>query len=109
MPTNTEWQELSDNCTWARIDNYNGTGVSGNLAVSKIASYTDKSIFIPDAGYMDGTNLHDTGSYGSYWSSSLHATYPFGAWYAYFYSGLVYGYRGNRYCGFSVRPVSESE
>ena len=59
------------------------------------------SIFLPAAGYRDGT-----GSYGFYWSSSLYESRPSLAWYVYFYSGnVVSGNSYDRDLGRSVRPV----
>ena len=66
------------------------------------------SIFLPAAGYRDGTGLLYTGSDGLYWSSSLRTDYPGSAWYVTFYSDYVYRSSGaDRYDGLSVRPVSE--
>ena len=68
---------------------------------------TSATLFLPAAGFRNDTDLDDTGSYGLCWSSSLYTDYPNYAWYLYFYSGDADTYYGNRYYGFSVRPVSE--
>ena len=68
------------------------------------AMQTAGAVFLPAAGYRDGTSVSNVGSYGHYWSSS------------YFYSngacGVLFGSGGlstediiNRYRGFSVRLV----
>ena len=65
-------------------------------------------VFLPAAGYRNGTSVPGAGSNGRYWSSS-----PYGTSYAYrvsFYSGDLYlANSGYRYSGFSVRLVREVE
>ena len=107
VPTYAEWKELRNNCTWTWTDNYNGTGIAGRIVTSNVEGYKDKSIFLPVAGYRLDADLYGAGSLGGYWSSSLNTDYPSYAWYVYFDSSDVDGYRGYRYDGFSVRPVSE--
>ena len=108
IPTEAEWQELNTMCTWTWTSNYNGTGVSGMIVTSNVSGYTDKSIFLPAAGFRYDTGLGDVGSYGYYWSSSLFADDPVGAWDVYFNSGGVSKYDNVsfRCLGLSVRPVS---
>ena len=45
IPTEAEFQELIDNCTWTRTT---VGGVGGYLVTSNIPGYTDKSIFLSD-------------------------------------------------------------
>ncbi len=100
MPTQTEMNELLDNCTqvWTTQNGVNGrlfTGPNGN------------SIFLPAAGGRDGSELFDAGTFGLYWSSSLHSDYSNNAWSLYFYSdhyGVSIDFGGRRY-GFTVRAV----
>ncbi len=106
MPTEAEWTELRNNCTWTWVTNYNGSGINGRLVKSKTNS---NSIFLPAAGYRLDTYLDNVGSYGSYWSSSLDTGYPGGAWDVYFYSGGVDRGIGYRYYGQSVRPVRDDQ
>ena len=91
MPTQTECQELLDNCTvtWTKQN-----GVNGYLLTSKNNS---NSIFLP--------TLKSGSSAGYYWSSSLCTNYwAFSAWHLYFDSQQkVDG--SNRKNGYSVRPV----
>lgn len=54
MPTVEEMIELRDNCSW-RQERVNG--VLGYWAISKKPGYTDKKIFIPFTGSMNGTSL----------------------------------------------------
>ncbi len=101
MPTKAEIEALlALSKEW--VSNYNGSGIHGYKFTGN-----GNTIFLPAAGYRDGTGLTDAGSYGSYWSSSLYAGRPDSAWYGYFYSGSVSWGIVSRYYGFSVRPVSE--
>ena len=100
MPTDAEWTELRNNCTWTWTTQ---NGVNGRKVTSKV---NGNSIFLPAAGARYGTTLYDAGSYGGYWSSALNTGYPGSAYYVYFYSDGVYRYYGyGRYYGQSVRPV----
>ncbi len=104
MPTTEEWQELYGNTTstWTTEN-----GVDGRRFTSK--TDTDKSIFLPAAGYRDGTSLNFVGSAGYYWSGSLYADHPLCADGMNFVSDLVFPFINPRYCGFSVRPVCPSQ
>ena len=102
MPTQTEMQELIDNCTvtWTTQNGVNGrlfTGPNGN------------SIFLPAAGGRSGSELYGAGTNGYYWSSSLVSVADY-AWYLDFGSGGGYGmYDNYRGFGFSVRAVCQSQ
>jgi hypothetical protein len=98
MPTKAEQDELRTKCTW---DWTTQNGVYGY----KVTGPNGNSIFLPAAGYLVGGALNLAGSGGYYWSSSLYTDGPSGAYYVYFSSGGVDWYYGNRYYGFSVRPV----
>ncbi len=100
MPTKAEQDELRNNCTWTwTIQN----GVKGYKVTSKT---NGNSIFLPAAGYRDGTYLLDSGSNGYYWLSSLNGNNRY-ADTLYFYSGYSAHSGGIRCTGLSVRPVSE--
>ena len=104
MPTDAELTELREQCTWTWTSQ---NGVYGYKVTSNKSGYTNKSIFLPAAGYRNDRSLNDAGSYGYYWSSSLRTEYPYGAWYVKF-SSDYYVYRHSnylRYYGQSVRPV----
>lgn len=100
MPTQSEFNELYQNCTWTwttqnYVDGYKVTGSNGNW------------IFLPAAGYRYGTDLSIGGSNAYYWSST-----PFDdlgiAYGLYFHSSNIYpDYGSNRCNGQSVRPVTE--
>ena len=106
IPTDEEWRELRENCSWTWTDI---NGVEGDMVTSNIAGYTDKWIFLPAAGYMDQYGLHNYGghgrTYGRYWSSSLYTDYPYVAWTSYFNSSDVGYWYDNRTLGKSVRPI----
>lgn len=94
IPTEKEFQELIDNCTWTLITL---NGVNGYRVTSKKSCYTDRSIFLPAAGYR--------GEEGNYWSSSLGIGDPDYARYLYFSSFDLDTYNSRRNRGLSVRPV----
>ena len=99
MPTYDEMEELVDNCYWEwttqnGVKGYKVTGPNGN------------SIFLPAAGYRDGSSLDRAGSLGNYWSSTPNESNSHHAWDLNFNSSeydMSYYYR---YYGRSVRPVS---
>ena len=101
MPTSAEFYELINNCTmtWTTQN-----GVDGRLFTSK---KNGKSIFLPAAGFRDGSSLYGAGSSGYYRSSSLNSYYPYDAYDLYFRSSNVTSDHYIRCYGRSVRPVSE--
>lgn len=74
MPTDDEFRELLNNCSFVKTTQ---NDVSGYKITSMKSGFTDRSIFLPAAGYYDGTNKNRVGSYGVYWSSSLSTTSGF--------------------------------
>lgn len=105
IPTEAEWTELINNCTWTWTDDYNGTGIAGRIVTSNKVGYTEKSIFLPAAGYRGGSSTVLVGSYGYYWSSSLTTGTPYFAFYLHFISDDFFrGYTDRQY-GLPVRPV----
>jgi len=102
MPTKAECQELIDNCT-STLTTING--VNGRLFTGKKPGYTDKSIFLPGAGYGSSYTRGDAGSVGYYWSSTFNVANH--AWGLFSYPGHVDTGTNYRSYGQSVRPVSE--
>ena len=102
MPTEAEWRELIYNCTWTWTTL---NGIEGEMFTSK---KNGNSIFLPAAGIRSRDELHDFGSYGLYWSSSLYTDSPSSAYSVGFNSGGVYRNTFDRYCGPSVRPVYDN-
>ena len=99
IPTDAEWKELQENCTWTWTTQ---NGVNGYQVASKTNS---NSIFLPAAGYRYFTDLYFVGSDGYYWSSSLGTDRPGDAWSVDFNSDYVGRFNDYRYDGQSVRPV----
>ena len=67
MPTDMEWIELRNSCTWSWTKK---NGVGGYLVKSRKNSNT---IFLPAAGYsMKGSSgCYSLGAHGYYWSSTM--------------------------------------
>lgn len=99
MPTDAEWTELRENCTWTWTTK---NGVNGYEVKSKT---NGNSIFLPAAGYCGNNGLDNAGYCGYYWSSLLDTGDPDGAWFVYFSSDDVIRLDSYRYYGQSVRPV----
>jgi hypothetical protein len=100
MPTEAEMQELLNNCTWELI---NTNGVNGY----KVTGPSGASIFLPAAGYRDGSSLYIAGSLGYYWSSAPLGYYDYSACYLNLSSSGRYMSYDYRDYGRSVRPVVE--
>lgn len=82
------------------------SGVAGILYVA--TADTSKRVFFPAASYVDGTSLSDGVTGGRYWSSSLYTGRSDLAYYLAFNPSLVLpSSTYSRYCGFTVRPVSD--
>jgi hypothetical protein len=98
MPTVGEFQELVANCDseWTDED-----GVTGRRFTSRI---NGNSIFFPASGDRYGTGLNYHGSYGYYWSSSLHSQTD-GYHLGFDSAGVNPASNGSRFNGFSVRAV----
>ena len=99
MPTDAEWTELREQCTWTWTTQ---NGKNGYKVTSKS---NGNSIFLPAAGCRYDSSRNSAGINGNYWSSSLCTGIPYYAWSVYFYSGYVGRNYNGRYNGFSVRPV----
>lgn len=98
MPTKEQFKELVDNC---ESDVTTLNGYLGRRFTSKI---NGNSIFMPFAGYIDGTSLFNRGSNGLYWSSSSYS--QTNGYYLYFDSSSVNPANSySRFYGFSVRAV----
>ena len=105
MPTKAEFDELNSNCTW-QWKTINGQ--TGYKLTSKI---NGNSIFLPAAGYRNGTSLNSVGSYGYYYSSVPEGATSSRAWGLQFHSSthnVSYSSPSSmyRYNGYSIRPVA---
>ena len=101
MPSKDQMEELIDNAftitEWTTINDYNG---------KKITSKQNGNwIFLPAAGYCEGSTIYREGLYGSCWSRSLFENAPNDAYdWGFTYIDLYWG-RDRRYLGQCVRPV----
>lgn len=110
MPTITEINELLNNCIWTYTTI---NGINGCKIISKKPGYTDNFIFLPAAGFRNGTSATYIGTYGEYWSSSLSADFSdYACGIHFIYNQIIE--KGNngidlRLVGRSVRPVLNKE
>ena len=76
------------------------------MVTSLKEGYTNNSIFLPAAGYIDGTYLNEAGSSGRYWSTSLNKNSSnFARYMGFDLYNTPDHYDVVRYSGYSVRPV----
>ena len=102
IPSKEEWAELRSNTTrtWTQQNGVNGslfTAANGN------------SLFLPAAGYRNGSNLGEEGTHGNYWTNSIE-DYPTDAYQIDFNSSscIINAYGESRPWGESVRAVRSS-
>lgn len=105
-PSMNELNELIGNCSWTWSDDYKGTGSKGFIVTSKVAGFTDKSIFLPAETVCTSKCFER----GYYWSNELHSNGGSG-WFIDFnnFDGNATPRTGSnvRYTGNSVRPVRD--
>ena len=99
MPTGEELDNLCYMCdwTWSTMNGVYGYIVRGR------GIYASNSIFLPCAGWGDGTSLYDAGSCGLYWSSVL--DYYYSRWLYFDSNDDHYTSYLGRDSGLSVRPL----
>ncbi len=108
MPTQAEFEDLYNKCTWTWQEDYNGVEDANGYLITGKGDYASNSIFIPAAGYRIGEYLSREGSNGDYWSSTPDPGNASNACNLGFDSGNGNpNYGSIRYAGFPVRPVSE--
>ena len=100
MPTFEELNELRTKCTWTLMSQ---NGVKGY----KVTGPNGNSIFLPAAGYRDGSSLSLAGRFGYYWSSTPDESDSSLACGLGFCSDDRYMDFYSRNNGLSVRPVLE--
>ena len=104
---------LPDNWTASiyALNNPNGGNYTSNtITATDWANVLEANgaVFLPAAGYRDGTSVGSAGSYGYYWSSSYYGSD--GARGVYFYSGYLGTLSSSyRYDGQSVRLVRSAQ
>lgn len=68
MPTDEQLEELYFYCDWKWTDNYNGSGVAGQIGTSK---FNGNIIFLPAAGCWVRTDIETRDANGNYRSCRL--------------------------------------
>ena len=97
-PTQEEWNWLESNCT---MESATENGVSGYRYTSNVSGYTDKSIFIPRAGFYSYNNPTAVQAGFSYWTSVMcDDGAPYSAWMV-----NPSNNRAERYTGRPIRAV----
>lgn len=99
MPTDAEWGELLNQCTWTWTTQ---NGVKGY----RVTATNGNSIFLPAAGFRYSRDLYNDGFEGNYWSSSLSTINSYSASIVGFKSSFIGRPSGLRSNGMSVRPVA---
>ena len=99
MPTNEEFAQLKNKCTWRwtsanGVSGYSVTGPNGN------------SIFLPAAGFGTMMEFRNGGTQGYYWSSSLRTDYPYYAYSFSFGSSSYDNESRDRSSILPIRPVT---
>ena len=103
MPTKAEIEELRDekNCMWK------WTTQGGHTGYKVTSKKNGNSIFLPSAGNRCGSSLDDAGGSGFYWSSTSDESDARRAHGLHFYYFHPYPVGPYRYCGLTVRPVTD--
>ena len=102
--TNNYWVNNYDpnNKLKHTIDDGGIQGLNGMVFDGK----NGNQLFIPAAGYYNGSNIYNEHDYGYLWSSSLYPDNPFQAYDLYMGgSTSIYVNSSSRYAGYSIRPV----
>ena len=100
VPTTQELEDLNNKCEWTWTTR---NGVDGYVVQGK-GNYSSAEIFLPCAGYGDGTSLYYAGSVGDYWSS-VPGSDNYDSWSLGFRSGDHGARNYYRSYGQSVRPL----
>ena len=102
MPTKEQMEELVEHCEWewTQVNGVNG---------AKVIGPNGSCIFLPAAGFRDGSSIFHDGYDGFYWSST-----PYDYYYDLNYAYNLYFITGDedvnlsyRYYGLTVRPITE--
>ena len=102
MPTDEELKWLINNCTWTWTTS---GGNNGYRVTSNISGYTSNSIFLPAAGYYNGSSVNNRGQGGNYWAlRRSDGDYAWNLYYWFPTEKEVNGY-GACFSGESVRAV----
>ena len=110
MPTQAELEELNSKCTWTweTITKEDGITTQSGFRVKNTNNNPDSTLFIPVAGYYNGTSWNYQGN-GYYWSGTAYGTNEANDLYFYNYHHAAgTGNHAVRFEGRSIRPVFES-
>ena len=99
MPTEKEWDELLETCTWEWTS---VNGIYGYIVTSKINGC---NIFLPEGGERTNSGLYFTGSRGQYWFGSLHLPNTSQGCHYYFAADGRTKSGQDRWYGLTIRPV----
>jgi hypothetical protein len=76
--TNAEWKAVHDNCTqtWVTKNGIDGVLITGAIAAKSRdgQDYSANEVFLPTSGSRYATAIAGRGSWGYYWSSTLHTS-----------------------------------
>lgn len=100
-PTEEQLQELIDSCTWSWTSRNSVKGFS-------VVGPNGNSIFLPAAGSVYDTTMHNVKIWGYYWSRTLCPDYDNNAIIFACRSGYEICSNGYRYLGCCIRPVRVS-
>ena len=98
MPSLEQIGELVNSCSWQWTQR---NGVNGHL----LTGPNGNTMFLPAAGYLDGSSLEYVGTYGNFWSRSLYSYLPDRAYCLYLDSQYWDSEDFSRYYGHVVRAV----
>jgi hypothetical protein len=100
MPTVDDFYELSDNC---QIEWISRSGTKGCL----VTGPNGNSIFLPASGWVDGETKKNVNEYGLFWTPCLidYNTDYGKSMGGFLDEGGIGGIIGDRYAGYSIRPV----
>lgn len=100
MPTDAEWTELREKCSWTMTAH---DGMKGY----EVKATNGNKIFLPLSGYRSDIRLITCGSFGNYWSSSLCVELCTDAWTVALAPTGVTRITDRRDRGFTIRAVSD--
>ncbi|MBP9987834.1 MAG: hypothetical protein KBT44_07935, partial [Bacteroidales bacterium] len=89
-------------------DDYDGSALTSDTQYSE-ADFPDDCVFLPNAGYRDGSLVGDVGNSGNYWSSSAYNEDQDLAYDVSIFRFFINELNIRRSLGCSVRLVSEAE
>ena len=102
IPSLEQVVELVNSCTWQWTER---NGVNGHL----VTGPNGNTMFLPAAGYRDGSALEYAGTYGNYWSRTLYSYLPDRTFCLYFDSQYWDSEDLSRYYGHVIRAVRVSQ